>query len=63
MRVDDVPPGWLVVAVESVGQLYCLGCRTPADGEPLCEDEIATRSQRQKDVICVLCGCVLSPAL
>jgi hypothetical protein len=63
MRREDVPPGWLVVAVDVGGQVYCLECGSLADGEPLCEDELAARHDGQEDVMCAVCGCVLSVIL
>ncbi len=44
------------------GQVYCLECRAIADGEPLCEDELVAHHDGQEDVMCVVCGCLLSLA-
>ena len=59
MSVNDIPPGWLVMAVERAGWVYCLECACTSDGEPLSEDDLVDRGRQQGEIACAKCGEVL----
>jgi hypothetical protein len=56
MRIEDVPPGLLVIAVRIEGRVYCLECRQTGVGEALTEKEIAAESEQNGGVCCADCG-------
>lgn len=58
MRVEDVPPGLLVIAVEREGKIYCLDCERcfQGDGEWLTESDVALRKQSGSGLYCAGCA-------
>ena len=56
MRIEDVPLGWLVIAVRIDGVVYCLECRQKVDGDLLTEDDVAALSERDGGLCCGDCG-------
>ena len=56
MKMEDVPLGWLVIAVRVEGVVYCLCCRESVDGEPLTENDVMELQKQGGMVRCGACG-------